>query len=42
MPFASPYAGRYFMALWLGSDFDSPAAGSAAYAPAFDRLGDGG
>ena len=41
-PFASPYAGPYFMALWLRHDVDAPAAGSAAYAPAFGRLGDPG
>ena len=38
-PFESPYAGPYFMALWLQPDLDSPAKGSAAYAPAFARLG---
>ncbi len=38
-PFASPYAGPYFMALWLRPDIAAPAAGSAAYAPAFARLG---
>jgi putative acetyltransferase len=38
-PFASPYAGPFFMALRLCPDVDVPAAGSAAYAPAFARLG---
>ena len=33
-PFASPYAGRYFMALALG-DFEIPAAGRADHAPTF-------
>jgi putative acetyltransferase len=37
-PFASPYAGPYWMALRLRSDVDRPATGSASYAPAFDRL----
>jgi putative acetyltransferase len=36
-PFASPYAGPYFMALALG-DIDLPAAGRADYAPAFAGL----
>ncbi|HEX6375207.1 MAG TPA: N-acetyltransferase [Allosphingosinicella sp.] len=39
-PFASPYSGPYFMALWLRSDLEAPASGSAAYAPAFDVLGE--
>jgi putative acetyltransferase len=38
-PFESPYAGPYLMAQWLRPDVESPAAGSAAYAPAFERLG---
>jgi len=37
-PFASPYAGSYFMALWLRPGIAAPAEGSAAYAPAFARL----
>lgn len=41
-PFDSPYAGPYLMAQWLRHDVDPPAAGSAAYATAFDRLGDSG
>ena len=41
-PFDSPYAGPYLMALWLRLDVEPPAAGAAAYAPAFDRLGDSG
>ena len=36
-PFASPYAGPYFMALAL-ADIDIPAAGRADYAPAFAGL----
>lgn len=39
-PFASPYAGPYFMALWLRPEPAPPAAGSAAYAPAFGALED--
>ena len=39
-PFDSPYAGPYLMAQWLRPDAPRPAAGSAAYAPAFERLGD--
>lgn len=39
-PFDSPYAGPYLMAQWLRRDARPPAAGSAAYAPAFERLGD--
>ncbi len=35
-PFASPYAGPYFMAKSFGSRL--PASGTAAYAPAFARL----
>ena len=38
-PFASPYAGPYFMALALQPGFVPPAAGTAAYAPAFSGLG---
>jgi putative acetyltransferase len=37
-PFASPYAGPYFMALALVTEPAAPAAGSAAYPPAFARL----
>jgi putative acetyltransferase len=37
-PFASPYAGRYFMALALG-DVEIPAVGRADYAQAFAGLG---
>lgn len=37
-PFASPYAGPHFMALWLRPDADPPTSGSAAYAPAFRFL----
>lgn len=36
-PFASPYAGPYFMARPFGVDL--PSSGTAAYAPAFARLG---
>ena len=36
-PFASPYAGRYFMALTLG-DVEIPRSGRADYAPAFAGL----
>ena len=39
-PFASPYSGPYFMALWLRPEPSPPAAGSAAYAPAFGALGE--
>jgi len=39
-PFASPYSGPYFMALWLRPNAAPPAAGKAEYAPAFARLGD--
>jgi putative acetyltransferase len=39
-PFASPYGGPYFMALWLRPNADPPVAGKAEYAPAFARLGD--
>jgi putative acetyltransferase len=38
MPFASPYAGPYFMAIALQPGFDLPAAGEAAYARAFSDL----
>lgn len=38
-PFASPYAGPYFMALPLRPDFVSPESGEAAYARAFSNLG---
>jgi putative acetyltransferase len=41
-PFASPYAGPYFMALRLRPDIAAPASGSAAYAPAFAALDDAG
>jgi len=41
-PFASPYAGPYFMALALKAEPGLPAAGSAAYAPAFSDLSEGG
>lgn len=37
-PFASPYAGPYFMALALKPGFALPASGEAAYAPAFSDL----
>jgi putative acetyltransferase len=37
-PFASPYAGPYFMALALRPGFALPAAGEAAYARAFSDL----
>jgi putative acetyltransferase len=37
-PFDSPYAGPYFMALWLRPDPAPPARGSAAYARAFAEL----
>jgi putative acetyltransferase len=36
-PFASPYAGRFFMAKSFGASL--PASGTAAYAPAFESLG---
>ncbi len=39
-PFESPYAGPFLMAQWLRPDVAPPASGSAAYAPAFGRLGD--
>jgi putative acetyltransferase len=39
-PFDSPYAGPYFMALWLRPGPAAPAPGSAAYAPAFGALGE--
>lgn len=39
-PFASPYAGPYFMALWLRPPSAAPDSGSAAYAPAFEALGE--
>jgi putative acetyltransferase len=39
VPFASPYAGPCFMALWLRPNPAVPAPGSAAYAPAFGALG---
>ncbi len=41
-PFASPYAGPYFMALALRDGVPAPAAGAAAYAPAFAALGEAG
>ncbi|HYD11265.1 MAG TPA: N-acetyltransferase [Allosphingosinicella sp.] len=37
-PFASPYAGPYFMALPLRPGFAAPARGKAAYARAFSDL----
>ena len=37
-PFASPYAGPWFMALPLRPGFVAPEAGEAAYAPAFSGL----
>ena len=37
-PFASPYAGPYFMALALKAGAAAPANGSAAYALAFSEL----
>lgn len=37
-PFASPYAGPYFMALALTEGLATPAQGEAAYAPAFAGL----
>ncbi|MET1111678.1 MAG: N-acetyltransferase [Allosphingosinicella sp.] len=37
-PFASPYSGPYFMALWLHRPPAAPASGTAAYAPAFEAL----
>jgi putative acetyltransferase len=39
-PFASPFAGLYFMALWLRPDPAPPVEGSADYAPAFGVLGE--
>ena len=39
-PFDSPYSGPYLMARWLRPDVQPPARGTAAYAPAFERLGD--
>lgn len=39
-PFASPYAGPYFMALRLRPIAVPPVAGTADYAPAFASLGD--
>jgi putative acetyltransferase len=38
-PFASPYAGPYFMALKLDESLALPKTGEAAYAPAFAGLG---
>ena len=38
-PFASPYAGPYFMALALQSDLRLPEIARAEYAPAFAALG---
>ena len=38
-PFASPYAGPYFMALKLRPDVTLPVSGVAAYARAFSDLG---
>lgn len=37
-PFASPYAGPYFQALWLDEAVQKPQSGRAEYAPAFGRL----
>jgi len=37
-PFASPYAGPYFQALWLDESLQTPQSGRADYAPAFGRL----
>ena len=37
-PFASPYAGTWFMALWLRPDPVAPRSGTAAYAAAFAEL----
>lgn len=37
--FASPFAGRHFMAMMLDSDAPWPQGGRADYAPAFGRLG---
>lgn len=37
-PFSSPYAGSWFMALWLRPPPAMPSSGSAAYAPAFAAL----
>jgi putative acetyltransferase len=37
-PFASPYAGPYFMALALRPEFAAPDTGKAAYARAFSDL----
>jgi putative acetyltransferase len=39
-PFASPYAGPFFMALWLRPNAHLPETGRADYAPAFASLGD--
>ena len=38
-PFASPYAGPWFLALPLRPDYVAPARGTAAYARAFADLG---
>ena len=38
-PFASPFAGSHFMALYLDSGLALPQRGSAEYAPAFARMG---
>jgi putative acetyltransferase len=37
LPFASPYAGPHFMALWLDKPPRLPESGTAAYAPAFSH-----
>jgi len=37
-PFASPYAGSHFQALWLDESLQTPQSGRADYAPAFGRL----
>lgn len=37
-PFASPFSGPYFQALWLDAPAQKPQSGRAEYAPAFGRL----
>ncbi|MEP3226849.1 MAG: N-acetyltransferase [Parasphingorhabdus sp.] len=37
-PFASPFAGQYFQALWLDANVQKPQSGRAEYASAFGRL----
>lgn len=39
-PFASPYAGPHFMALYLDRGLARPQSGRAEYTPAFARLGE--